>query len=188
MPVDWHDRRTAPERSGACSFSAGDPPLLRLELWPNRSLPPRGFAAVILGTFALVLVPLLSVLGSPVLWGLLPFVLAVVWGLWWALRRSYRDGEIVEELSLWPDHAALIRRQRGRAPKSWQANPFWVTLRKYENGGPVENYLTLRGGGREVELGAFLSQDERAELYTRLKTALAEIAALSGGGPRTAAP
>ena len=47
----------------------------RLHLWPYRSLPRRGMVWFIGGTAALIAVPLLGVLGSPVLWGLLPLSL-----------------------------------------------------------------------------------------------------------------
>ncbi|MEJ6639999.1 MAG: DUF2244 domain-containing protein, partial [Octadecabacter sp.] len=34
------------------------------------------------------------------------------------------------------------------------------------------NYITLKGADREVELGAFLSEDERAVLFTELQDKL----------------
>ena len=61
MPVEWVGSASgAPDISGASFRSDGDPPLVRLHLWPNRSLPRRGFVAFIGTTFALVLVPLLE--------------------------------------------------------------------------------------------------------------------------------
>ena len=39
----------------------------------------------------------------------------------------------------------------------------------HETGGPVPNYVTLSGNGREVEIGAFLSEDERVELFSELQ-------------------
>jgi uncharacterized membrane protein len=42
----------------------------------------------------------------------------------------------------------------------------------HNTGGPVPSYLTLRGAGREVELGAFLTQDERVTLERDLRSAL----------------
>ncbi len=38
----------------------------------------------------------------------------------------------------------------------------------HPEGGPVENYVTLTGGGREVEIGAFLSEEERLSLFEDL--------------------
>jgi uncharacterized membrane protein len=40
----------------------------------------------------------------------------------------------------------------------------------------VPQYLTLRGGGRVVEIGAFLSQDERPFLATDLQLAFLNAA------------
>ena len=42
----------------------------------------------------------------------------------------------------------------------------------HEKGGPVPHYVTLSGKGREVEIGAFLSEDERKALYGELSDAL----------------
>ncbi|NUB43881.1 DUF2244 domain-containing protein [Fertoebacter nigrum] len=144
----------------------------RLHLWPYRSLPKTGFVWFIGGTATLLLVPLLAVLGSPVLWGLLPFLLLALAAVWFALNRSYRDGEIVEHLTLTPDRITLTRHgPRGRR-QDWQANPYWVRLDLHRTGGPVPNYLTLQGGDRQVELGAFLAEDERLALLGELNAAL----------------
>ena len=59
--------------------------------------------------------------------------------------------------------------------QDWQANPYWVRVTLHVTGGPVPNYLTLKGDGREVELGAFLSEDERIRLRDDLKTRIAAL-------------
>jgi uncharacterized membrane protein len=143
-----------------------------LHLWPYRSLPRRGMVWFLGLTAALLGLPALVLIGSPVLWGLLPFLLGAIWAIWAALNRSFRDGEIVEVLHLSPDTATLTRHgPRGRR-QEWQANPHWVQVTLHATGGPVPNYLTLRGAGREVELGAFLTQAERASLERELRRAL----------------
>lgn len=147
----------------------------RLHLWPYRSLPRRGFVLFIGATCALIAVPMLAVLGSPVLWGILPFFVVAVWGMWFALSRSYRDAEIVEDLTLDRDSLALTRHGPRGARQDWQANPYWVTVHLHPTGGPVPNYLTLKGNGREVELGAFLSEEERMVLRDELQTRLAAL-------------
>lgn len=115
-------------------------------------------------TAAMLALPLIAVLGTPVLWGLLPFIAAAVAGVWWGLSRSYRAGETLEVLRLGPDRVTLTRKAPDGTEQRWQANPYWVTVRLYRTGGPVPDYLTLKGDGREVEIGAFLSPEERRAL------------------------
>ncbi len=176
MPHDWVRRPDgAPERSGALrpSWAAGDAPLAELHLWPYRSLPRRGMAAFLAATCAFAAVPLVGALGTPVLWWVLPFVALVVGGLWLALGRSYRDGETIEVLRLWSDRVELIRHDPRRADRHWTANPFWIRVVDHATGGPVPHYLTLAGGPREVEIGAFLPEDERIALAEELRRAFA---------------
>lgn len=157
MPYEWQD--SAPDASGAVSY--------RLRLWPYRSLPQRGFVWFIATTAALLLLPALAVVGTIVLWGLLPFLLLTIWALWVGLQRSYRSGRVFEQLDLARDLLSLVRHDPDRPSRHWQTNPYWVrvTLRP----GPVEDYLTLSDGRREVELGAFLTPGERRALKDELQ-------------------
>lgn len=161
MPYRWHD--TAPEQSGA---------VFHLEIWPHRSLPPRGFAWAIGLAAAALALPMLAVLGTAVLWGLLPFAAVAVGGLWVAMRRSYRAPR--EELWLSPEHLRLLRRDPGRPDRLWETNPYWLRLRLRQDG-PVEDYLTLTDGQREIELGAFLAPEERVALHGELGERLRQL-------------
>lgn len=181
MPARWDtESGEAPEISGASSHEQGEPPLARLVLWPHRSLSPRGFAIFIAATAIMFLFPLMAVLGTPVLWGLLPFLLGAMVLIWVFLRRSYRDGEIVEELTFWSDHVRLAHKKKQNAPLLWDANVHWVSIHMHKKGGPVPAYITLRGNGREVELGSFLSQEEREALHPTLAYVLSRAAASPG--------
>ena len=60
----------------------------RMELRPYRSLPLKGFAIVIMLFFALITIPLAALVGTILLWGLLPFALMAIAALWWGLRRD----------------------------------------------------------------------------------------------------
>jgi len=147
----------------------------RLHLWPHRSLSQRGFVWFVGLTAGLIAMPLLAVLGEPVLWGLLPFLAAAIAAIWVALRKNGRDRDIVEDLVLTPDRITLIRHgPRGRR-QDWEANPHWVRVDCHPTGGPVPNYLTLKGGAREVEIGAFLSEEERLTLRRELTARLAAL-------------
>lgn len=157
-------------------FERTDPPLLALTLWPNRSLSRDG-SSWLLGLAAAGLgLPLLGLAGSHAAWGMLPFLVVAFLLLYWALRRSYDDGRLSEELRLWPDLITVVRREpRGRV-RRWHANPYWVRPHLHEDR-HVEHYLTLEGGGREIELGAFLSPDERAALHLQISAALRGVRA-----------
>jgi uncharacterized membrane protein len=166
MPYEWTEPKTA---------IRPDTPRAELHLWPYRSLPNRGFVVFIGVTAVMFTFPLAQVLGTPVLWGILPFMLIVVAALWSGLRRNQADGIVLEELRLWPDRVTLTRTGPRRAHHFWEANPHWVSVMLYPTGGPIENYLTLKGAGREVEIGAFLTEDERLKLRHEIQTALADL-------------
>ncbi len=151
----------------------------RLRLWPHNALNPRGLAVVIGMTAATLALPLLAVLASPVFWGLLPFALIALWGLWFALDRNQRDRRILEEMDLSRSAVTLLRTDP-KGLHDWQADPHWVTLRLIPRGGPVTQYLTLTGGGREVELGAFLVPAERLRLHDELSALLVRLKSFSG--------
>ncbi|MTH34141.1 DUF2244 domain-containing protein [Paracoccus limosus] len=161
MPYRWHD--TAPEQSGA---------VFRLEIWPHRSLPARGFVWVIGLTATGLALPLLALLGTTELWGLLPFALLAIWALWVAIRRSYAAPR--EELVMDARSLHLRRSDPGRPDRVWQANPYWLRLALHADG-PVEDYLTLTDGQREIELGAFLAPEERVALHDELAERLRRL-------------
>ncbi|MEL6684873.1 MAG: DUF2244 domain-containing protein [Pseudomonadota bacterium] len=144
----------------------------QLSLWPYRSLLRKDFVIFIGATAALVSLPLLTLLGQAVLWGLLPFFALMIAGVWYALHVSYRRGEVLEEFTVDDARAHLIRHNPKGDTQEWEANRYWVTVHLHPKGGPVENYLTLRGGDREVEIGAFLDAEERLVLHDELQRAL----------------
>lgn len=194
MPYEWVSPQI-PSKPDPQTFTPSrgyplqDAPLAlpaEVHLWPYRSLPRRGFVLFIGLTCALLCLPVIALIGLAVLWVLLPFVILVVWGLWYALQRSYRDGEILEILQITPETIRLTRRSRPRdrrakadakaanhpawQEKTWEANPYWVRLRSHSE--PLPEYLTLTGGPREVELGAFMTPEERRRLSAEITTLL----------------
>lgn len=147
---------------------------IELYLWPYRSLPKTGFVWVIGLTAGALCLPLLAVLGSRILWGLLPFMLLVIWALWFGIQRSYRSGSSQEHLVLTSDQLTVTRQDPGRPNRVWQTNPYWLRVRLRQDG-PVEDYLTITDGQREIELGGFLSPEERKSLREELNDALARM-------------
>jgi uncharacterized membrane protein len=171
----YHDTKASEHSEAFCFAHATDAPFYQLSLWPYRSLPRRGFVWFIGLTAALISVPLLALLGSKYLWFMLPFLAAAVAMIWYFIERSYKDGTILETLTIWTDHMELTRQNPRAAPQHWQANPYWVDVKMHPKSGPVENYITLRGNNREVEIGAFLSAGERKILLTELQGVLARL-------------
>lgn len=175
MPVEWtKSKEEAPALPGAFAHEGGRP-FATLRLWPHRSLPLTGFAGIMGFTGCMFLVPLAPFIGTPVFWGLLPFLCAAMAALYLFFLRNYRDGELTEELTVWSDRIELVR-YNPRSPKQmWEANPYWIRLSLHPDRGPVQNYLTMNGGGREVELGAFLSPEEREAVYDDLDRLLKRL-------------
>lgn len=125
-----------------------------------------------LATCLLISLPLFAVLGTPVLWGILPFLAGAVVLMWWALERSYAAGRLHEALVIDAQEVLLTRTNPRGEVQEWDCNAYWAQAQIYPSGGPVPYYITLRGAGREVELGAFLSEDERKALYCEVRSAL----------------
>lgn len=154
---------------------SGDPATgQRLDLWPHRSLSVRAFAAFIAATAVGLALPLTSLLGRPALWFVLVPAALTLAALWLALRRNSREARRGEVLTLDRQRIEVVNRMRA-APRTWTANPYWTEVRIRPEGGPVPDYLTLKGAGREVELGAFLSPGERKALADDLRAALAGL-------------
>ena len=169
------DRREAPASSGAF--------LYEIHLWPHQSLTGRGFVWVIGISFGMVCMPLVALLGTIVLWGILPFAMGAVALLWFGLQRSWRDRDILEAFTLTPDAATLERREPDGTVKDWRANPYWVRVKRHDKVGKIEDYLTLEGGPRPVEIGAFLTPGERRKLEDDLVRALHRAAVAPAPAP-----
>jgi uncharacterized membrane protein len=164
-----------PYRWTHADVAGTDVPVARLTLWPHQSMTARGFVTFIGVTAAMLAVPLVAVLGSPVAWVLMVFFLAAIAGVWWAIMANRAQQSRHEELAIWPDRMRLAHVVPKRATLEWEANPHWVRVTLRDRGGPVEKYLTLRGSDREVELGAFLSPGEREALHGELTQVLARL-------------
>lgn len=145
-----------------------DPHRQELHLWPHQSLPPQGFVVFIGVTLSLAALPLIQVLGTALLWGLLLPMLVTLAGIWFAIHRSRIKARVLEILILTEDHAHLRRQNPDGQVQEWDCNRYWAHPIMHDDDGPVPHYVTLKGSGREVEIGAFLSEDERVALFGEL--------------------
>jgi len=149
-----------------------DVPLYRAELWPHQSMTSLGLGTVLIVTCAGLCLPLFPVLGTAVFWGLLPFMLLTFLGLCCAIWRNGRNLRISEVLSVWRDEVRVERREPTGRIRRWMAPPIEVRVRLHKDA-RIEDYLTLTGAGREIELGAFLAPEERVSLAGEVEAVLA---------------
>jgi uncharacterized membrane protein len=146
-------------------------------LFPNRSLPNRGFIAVmaiVIGanmTFGLYFFSL----GA---WPVLGFCGLDVLAVWLAFKLSYRQGRLHERVRLSADALDVSRVLPSGHETRWRLQPFWT--RVYIDN-PEEHEATVRvvSKGRTLILGAFLSPPERADFAHALRNAL-ELARTKG--------
>ncbi|MHA3916044.1 DUF2244 domain-containing protein [Halovulum sp. GXIMD14793] len=167
-----------PRKAGASTpaFSCQDhdlgPPDYTLRIWPHQSGQlsdlRTALAVVAIGLF----LPLLALAGSKVGWTLLPFMIAALAALYFAFRANiHRAQTLSDMLCLWHDTLRVSHTSPQGKVATWEANPYWVSVTLHKNA-RLEHYLTLSGEGREIELGAFLSPEERLSLYNEVCDAL----------------
>ena len=145
-----------------------DKPAFRVELWPNQSLTRPGSRWFFGISAGMLCMPLAAVGFTPVFWGLIPFLALAFWAIWYAIRRNARNLQITETLSIWRDEMRVERREPNGRVLRWQADPMRVRVRLHQDA-RLEDYLTLIGAGREIELGAFLSPEERVALADEIE-------------------
>ena len=84
--------------------------------------------------------------------------------VWYALRRIIKTADLGKV----NDHIRTLPASRQNPTgehQSWECNRYWTKISLHETGGPVPNYITLSGGGCVVEIGSFLSEPERKDLF-----------------------
>lgn len=148
-----------------------DRPVYQVRLWPNQSLTPTGIKVFFGVSGGMLCVPLLAVVGTTAFWGLAPFALAALGAVWWAIRRNGRNLSLSETVTIWRDDVRVERRDADGRVRRWQAEPFRTRIRLHKDA-RIEDYLTMTGGGREIELGAFLAPEERVALAAEIEAAL----------------
>ena len=142
-----------------------------MTLWPNQSLTRPGLRWFMGISAGFLMLPLFSIGGTAVFWGLIPFLLLAFWGIWYAIRRNSRNLSMSETLWIWRDEVRVERREPNGARLRWQAEPIRVRIQIHKDA-QIEDYLTLSGGGRVIELGAFLSPEERVDLAAEIEAGL----------------
>jgi uncharacterized membrane protein len=145
-------------------------PIFEALLYPRRSLGRRGYLILTVGTAAIIglygLVFL--ILGA---WPIFGF-LGGEWFLFWCLfTRHHRGNARSERIRLYADHLIFERRDAKGAVVVERLQPYWLNV-ILERADEPDNALYLRSHGRSIQVGDFLSPDERRDLARELKDVL----------------
>jgi len=148
-------------------------PLFEVRLTPHRSLSPRGFVII---SWILLLVgfahgTLFLTIGA---WPVVGFA-GLEWLLfWWLFRRHFRGDASAERLSLYRDRLMLENRDAKGAVTRLDLQPYWLRV-ILEETSAMSSRLYLASHGRYVEVGRFLSVEERSRLAETLRQELARL-------------
>ncbi len=149
-----------------------DKVVFHAKLSPHRSLGKRGLGillAFVIGVSTLISIPFYLLGALPIVGFIgLDVLLLIV-----AFRVSNQRAKAYEELVL--THIELLYRRiswRG-ARSEWRFNPLWVRLRKDDHEEFGTQRIALVEGRRQVEMGAFLGAEEKADFARALGAALA---------------
>ena len=149
-------------------------PSIKIRLAPNRSLDSHGtkvvFAVVAFG----FLLPIIPFIGSPIGTTLTIFSGLTFYLFLTLLQRNFQQGSTFEEILISKDKIIVVHQEKNKEQMTWECNPYWTKVHLDINNPKLKNYLTLAGKGRRIELGAFLSPDERLELRDKIQNALAK--------------
>ncbi len=129
------------------------------------SLKGQEWVVYVLLALLLVLAPALVATGY---WWLLLILLSPVVMLVVAFIYHNYNMRLYEELSITRERLNLKHVKPNGKVLEFHTDPHWVKIEIEAEGGPVEEYLTLRDQHRHVELGRFMAPEQRRALYREL--------------------
>jgi uncharacterized membrane protein len=146
-------------------------PLFAAKLTPHRSMGRKGARAVIVLAVILATIPGI-IFFSMGAWPIVGFMGLDVALIWWAMSASQRDGKRYEEVTLWPDQLELKQVDGAGKETLTRFNPYFVKLVIDRDYNERTVALHLRTRDRDMVLGSFLDQDEKASFAKAFGTAL----------------
>ena len=146
-------------------------PLFAATLTPHRALSRRGLRIVIVGVAILASIPsiIFFALGA---WPIIGFMGLDVLAIWWALSASTRDGRRREAVALWPERLIIIAISPNGYEVKTEFHPMHARLIVARDFEERTTRLTLRERETELEIGSFLSAEEKGSFARAFGTAL----------------
>jgi uncharacterized membrane protein len=147
------------------------PVFLDTVLAPHRSLPPKGFVAVmaVFGGISFVAGTVFVLSGA---WPVMGFFGIDVALVYLAFRINYRSARRQERIRLAEDALTVERIDVRGARRSWRFQPYWLRV-TLEEEADDSNRLVISSHGRSLVLGSFLGAGERRSFAAKLQDALA---------------
>lgn len=142
-------------------------------LTPHRSLGRSGFLTVVALVAAINLVVglLFAAMGA---WPVAGFAGLDVLLIWWAFLINFADAKEVEQVSITDHEVRLERRDRRGHIQTCNLVRRWTRVElAFDPERELVGALQLVSGPHRIEIGSFLSHDERKSLAAALKTAIA---------------
>ena len=148
-----------------------DPFLFDVVLRPHRSLSPLGFLILmlIISSICFTAGLFFLLLGA---WPVMGFFGLDVLAIYIAFRLNYRTGRAIETLQLSDSELLITRINPSGTKHRWAFHPYWLQVHM-DNPPEPSSKLTLSSHGQSLTIGSFLTPDERAEVATALRKALA---------------
>ncbi len=142
-------------------------------LHPHASLTPRGFFLLMafIGVISFCAGVSFVFAGAWPVFGFFGIDIVLVY---LAFKMNYGDAKRYETLEL-TDTALTVERVAPSGKRErWRFQPYWLQVELEDNPAP-DSSLTLRSHGRIVEIGSFLTSDEKIDLANALRNELNKL-------------
>jgi uncharacterized membrane protein len=173
--------RHGPERDPPAADAGIGEVLFEAMITPHRSLPPRGFAVLMIAVGVVSFVAGIAFAMSGA-WPVIGFFGLDVALIYWAFRLNYRAARAVEHVRLTRETLTIRRRDHRGRRSEVSLQPYWLRV---ERPAPDATHpVRLRSHGAVHLVGAWLSPGERIAFAEALAAALETVRA----PPHLAAP
>lgn len=142
-------------------------------LTPHRSLTKQGFL-IVMGLVVVVNLLVGGLFMAIGAWPVAGFAGLDVLLIWWAFRANFADARRMERISITEHELVFDRFAENRAPEQQRFVRRWVRVELEEDRErELIGRLSLVSGASRVAVGDFLAPEERKQLATALRAALA---------------
>ena len=142
-------------------------------LHPHASLTPRGFFLLMafIGVISFCAGVAFVIAGAWPVFGFFGIDMVLVY---LAFKLNYRDARRYETLQLTDTTLTVERIAPSGKRERWRFQPYWLQV-DIEDSPASDSTLTLRSHGRAVEIGSFLTIDEKIDLANALRNELSKL-------------